>query len=291
MSEPVFAGGGVVLRGGDGGLEVLLVHRPRYDDWSFPKGKSLTGETGPETALREVLEETGVVCDAGPELSPVSYRDALGRDKVVRYWLMRVHSDDGFSPNHEVDETKWVPVHQVPILLSHERDRAVLRDGSRFAEPILLVRHAKAGSREHWKGDDRRRPLSPKGRRQAAGLVDALMGMKVSKILSGPADRCLQTVQPLARSRGLEIEVVQWLDEGTAVAEALGAILATPGPAVLSSHGDVIPGVVLHLSNEGVPIVGPSAWRKGSTWIIERGVGVPSSLRYEPPPRDRDPRT
>jgi hypothetical protein len=96
---------------------------------------------------------------------------------------------------------------------------------------------------------------------------------------------------PLAEARGLPVERASWLEEGTQESEALEALLGFPGPAVLCSHGDVIVSVVEALAAGGVPIDGPTAWKKGSTWVIEREVGVPSLLRYEPPPRDRAPRT
>jgi 8-oxo-dGTP diphosphatase len=120
--EVVRAAGGVVLVNG----EVLLVHRPRYDDWSLPKGKLLAGETDEEAALREVQEETGLVCRLGEELATSEYVDARGRPKVVRYWLMEP-LDGAFEPHDEVDEVRWLPLDRVDDQLSYERDREVLR--------------------------------------------------------------------------------------------------------------------------------------------------------------------
>ena len=120
--EVVRAAGGVVLANG----EVLLVHRPRYDDWSLPKGKLLAGETDEEAALREVEEETGLVCRLGAELATSEYVDARGRPKVVRYWLMEP-VDGVFEPHDEVDEVRWLPLDRVDEQLSYERDRVVLR--------------------------------------------------------------------------------------------------------------------------------------------------------------------
>jgi 8-oxo-dGTP diphosphatase len=120
--EVVRAAGGVVLADG----EVLLVHRPRYDDWSLPKGKLLPGETDEEAALREVEEETGLVCRLGAELATSEYVDARGRPKVVRYWLMEP-VDGVFEPHDEVDEVRWLPLDRVDEQLSYERDRVVLR--------------------------------------------------------------------------------------------------------------------------------------------------------------------
>jgi 8-oxo-dGTP diphosphatase len=123
----VKASGGVVCRRADGGLQVALVHRPRYDDWSFPKGKLDKGESWEDAALREVEEEIGVRCRLGAELPPTSYKDPKGRDKVVRYWLMEP-LDGEFEPSDEVDEMRWVSPADAERLLSYEHDRELLRE-------------------------------------------------------------------------------------------------------------------------------------------------------------------
>mgnify|MGYP000882364210 FL=1 len=125
--EEVRAAGGVVVREADAGPEVCVVHRPRYGDWSFPKGKLDPGETSEDAALREVHEETGLVCALGAALASARYSDQEGRPKVVRYWLMRVVSDPGFEPNDECDELRWLPAADAAELLTYERDRELLR--------------------------------------------------------------------------------------------------------------------------------------------------------------------
>ena len=122
----VHAAGGVVWRRTPAGdTEVLVVHRPKYDDWTLPKGKLTSGETSEEGAVREVREETGLVVALGRELAHTSYVDGEGRPKVVRYWAMEPVGGE-FAPNHEVDETRWVLVGDAPDLLSYDRDRTVL---------------------------------------------------------------------------------------------------------------------------------------------------------------------
>jgi 8-oxo-dGTP diphosphatase len=124
----VRAAGGVVWRraaGGQGEIEVLLVHRPKYDDWTFPKGKANGDEDDEGTALREVEEETGLRCVLGEELTTVSYIDRLDRPKVVRYWAM-TPVDGRFEPSDEVDEVRWIPEPAAEDLLSYSRDREVL---------------------------------------------------------------------------------------------------------------------------------------------------------------------
>ncbi|WP_426574073.1 NUDIX hydrolase [Aquihabitans sp. McL0605] len=121
----VLAAGGLVWRRTDGQLEVLLVHRPRYDDWSFPKGKCDPGESFEQTAEREVLEETGLQVAFGPELDEVRYRDHKGRSKLVRYWAMTV-TGGMFEPNDEVDEVRWLPADEAAALVSYGHDRQLL---------------------------------------------------------------------------------------------------------------------------------------------------------------------
>jgi 8-oxo-dGTP diphosphatase len=123
----VSAAGGVVWRRrADGGREVVVIHRPRYDDWSLPKGKVEPGETVTEAALREVIEETGLVCQLGPPLGTVQYKDRNGRDKVVHYWSMEPTEDRGFLPGDEVDDRRWLPLADARRLISYDRDRDIL---------------------------------------------------------------------------------------------------------------------------------------------------------------------
>lgn len=125
-TKVVEAAGGVVWRrSAEGGLEVLLVHRPRYDDWTVPKGKLETDEDHAGAALREVAEETGLRCALGPELTSTSYRDRRGRPKRVRYWAM-VPVGGRFEPTREVDEVRWLPIDTARARLTYSRDLPVL---------------------------------------------------------------------------------------------------------------------------------------------------------------------
>jgi 8-oxo-dGTP diphosphatase len=127
VSEPVVAAGGVVIRtDADGVRRFAVVHRPKYDDWSFPKGKLLDGESYEDAARREVEEETGLRCDLERDLGVVRYRDRRGRPKVVRYWTMRPIAG-AFTPTDEVDQLRWVDAREAEDLLSHADDRRLLR--------------------------------------------------------------------------------------------------------------------------------------------------------------------
>ncbi len=122
MSQRVEAAGGVVVREG----LVAVVHRPRYDDWSLPKGKLDQGESFEDAALREVQEETGLVCTLAEELPSTEYRDRKDRPKIVRYWRMEVEEDPGFAPNEEVDELRWLAPAEAVDLVTYDHDKTLL---------------------------------------------------------------------------------------------------------------------------------------------------------------------
>ena len=170
-------------------------------------------------------------------------------------------------------------------MLTYDHDRELLRRMLAAGNAaVYLVRHGKAGSRSAWTDADELRPLSKTGRRQAEGLVRAFRGLEVELVLSSPYVRCIQTVRPLALDRGLTVEVADVLTEGAPLAPVLELVeeLAST-PAVLCSHGDVIPAVVLHLAEVGMRIDGERDWQKGSVWVLEREGGRFTRGRYLAP--------
>ncbi len=288
VSQPVRAAGGIVLRGEVGDRSVALVHRPRYDDWSFPKGKLEDGEDEATAALREVEEETGLRCRLGPSVGAVTYRDRRGRAKVVRYFQM--DADGGrFAPNHEVDQLQWVPVADAVRLLSYAHDRRLL--GRVIAETpasgsaLYVVRHAKAGIRSAWTGPDEVRPLTRRGRKQAYRLVERFQGLEIERILSSPFVRCVQTVEPLGEARGLPVEAAPELREGASVDELLGA-LASFGdrPTVVCGHGTEIESMIDRLEHDGATIEGSRGIAKGSVWVLDREGERIAAAHYLPAP-------
>ncbi|MEX0989206.1 MAG: phosphoglycerate mutase family protein [Actinomycetota bacterium] len=151
---------------------------------------------------------------------------------------------------------------------------------------VYLVRHAKAGSRSRWEGDDRLRPLSKPGELQARKLQRAFATIEVTHVSSSSYTRCVETVRPIAEERGLQIEIEPSFVEGAATAEALDVLRVVPPGTVICSHGDMIPAVVEYLAADGLVIDGTTAWRKASTWILERRGGRFVRGRYVPPPEE-----
>lgn len=234
------AGGVVARRRPLGELEVLLVHRPRYDDWSLPKGKNEPGESDEDCALREVEEEAGILCSLGEELGVTSYMDGRGRDKTVRYFAMRPLAGR-FHPHAEVDEIAWLPQAEARRRLTYGRDFDLVGRAIAFAPPLYLHRHASAGDRARWRGDDELRPLDERGREQARKLRGQLEAATIEHVASSPYVRCIQSVEPLADARRLRVEPRESLAEGATRAAAVGLARELDGHgAVLCSHGDVL---------------------------------------------------
>ena len=284
--EVVRAAGGIVMLPDGEEPRIALVHRPKYDDWTFPKGKLLDGEPDDQAALREVEEETGLRCRLGNPVDSVTYTDRSGRPKVVRYWRMTPDGGE-FRPNDEVDELRWVGPDQAMALLTYGHDRDLLRSvlAERTRSPVYLVRHAKAGVRELWEGPDEERPLTRRGRRQADRLVERLEGLEIERIVSSPFSRCLQTVEPLARARGLEVETADELAEGADPERTIEFIRRLePVPTVLCGHGGEIDAVVRGFEDEGAKVEGSRGLAKGSVWVLEREDGSVVSARYLPAP-------
>jgi 8-oxo-dGTP diphosphatase len=254
---------------------VAVVHRPRYDDWSLPKGKVDPGETEPVTAVREVLEETGYASVLGRRLAAVSYPVEQGV-KHVRYWAARTLGGE-FTPNHEVDELVWLtPAHALKRL-QYPHDRKVLR---RFVKQpadtrtVLVVRHGTAGSKARYKGDDRKRPLDKHGLAQAESLVGQLLAFGATEVHAAPRVRCLQTVGPLAEELGVPILEEPTLTE-EAYAHSHGAarrriveIATTDGTPVICSQGKVIPDLIAWWCDRDGVRPDKSRNRKGSTWVL-----------------------
>ncbi|KUI32161.1 NUDIX hydrolase [Mycobacterium sp. IS-1742] len=285
-AKSVLAAGAVLWRpGGDGSSpEIAVIHRPRYDDWSLPKGKVDPGETEPVTAVREVHEETGYSCVLGRRLASVSYPLEEGVKKV-RYWA--AHAVDGaFSPNDEVDELVWLPVREAITRLGYPHDRKVLRRFTKVppdTRTVLVVRHATAGSKSRYRGDDRKRPLDKHGRAQAESLVGQLLAFGADRLHAADRTRCEQTIEPLAQELGETVHPEPALTEEAYAEDKKAArrrvleIAAEAGEAghtpVICSQGKVIPDLIEWWCNHDGVRPDKSRNRKGSTWVLSLAGG------------------
>lgn len=256
MSNPatVIAAGGVVWRGGRDGREILLVHRPRYDDWSLPKGKLTPHEHVLTAARREIEEETGQLVLLGPPLGIQRYdvrKNGGTVPKMVHYWSAElVGPEREFVPNDEVDKLEWLPLDKARRRLSYPRDVDIL-DELAVVTPVIstlvLVRHAEAVKRKDWDGKDTNRPLTRTGRATAERLADVLAAVGVNRVRSSDAERCATTVAPYADSIGRQIHLHPEISERGYEADPsrLGAMPAQswkPGKiTVVCSHRPVLP--------------------------------------------------
>ena len=244
----VLAAGAVVFRPGS---EVLLVHRPKYDDWSFPKGKLDPGEHLTACAVREVQEETGLRVRLGPPLPAQRYPIAGGRHKTVSYWVGRTVADDdvsGYRPNAEIDRVEWVPHDVAKRLLTYAHDRETLEVAHRLRKrtrPLVVLRHGHAFPRKRWTEDDRCRPLHTDGLEQSQALVAVLAAYDVSRIVTSSSTRCVQTVEPYGEASGRPLERTAVLSEEDATAEGVGHLLdelvAARDNVVVCTHRPVLP--------------------------------------------------
>lgn len=290
MREVIKAAGGVVFRfSPHGEPQVLVIHRPRYDDWSLPKGKNDPGESSQAAAVREVWEETGHHCRVIAPLGQHEYMSLQGW-KEVDYYAMTSWSFTGFRAGAEVDEIRWIPVSEIG-LLSYHYDRQLVRSVDyatlRSTRTLFVVRHAVAGSRRRWNDPDHIRPLTEKGWRQAHALADRLAPEGIARLVSSPYVRCMQTLEPLGELLGLPVEGHPALAEGRGMGATMELFEELSGTsAALSSHGDVIPSAMLRLSEAGTELSDPIYFcKKGSIWAVNVIGGMPVSAHYEPPPR------
>lgn len=289
MASPKAKGGKVVPAAGavlwrpdsdTGDPLVAVIHRPRYDDWSLPKGKLDPGEIEPVAAVREIMEETGCSAHLGRRLGLVRY-PIPGGTKVVRYWVARCGGGE-FVPNEEADDLRWLSVDEAAKTLTYPTDRKML---GRFAkkpadtQTVLIVRHGAAGRKARYRGDDQLRPLDAKGRAQAKSLVPQLMAFGASSVYAADRERCRQTVELLAGTIGVPITMEPTLTEEAYAADPKAAhrrvlaIAESGGTPVICSQGKVIPYLIDWWCRRDGVRADKSRNRKGSTWVLSLAGG------------------
>ncbi|HEY0258883.1 MAG TPA: NUDIX domain-containing protein [Lacisediminihabitans sp.] len=255
------AAGAVCWRIVNGRTEVLLVHRAARADTSLPKGKVDPGETPPQTAVREVAEETGLSVALGAALGTTQYTMPGGREKIVYYWAAEISEDmvaaSTFVPNDEIAATEWLPIKTARAAMSYDRDREVLdrfaarvKAGTARTFAVIVLRHGKAVPPSSWDGPDSTRPLLHRGLEQARGIAPAIAAWAPKRLVSSTAVRCLATIEPVASTLGLAVKQSVSLsqdayEEGTAkVRKTVRKRLEKAQSVVLCSHGPVIPEII-----------------------------------------------
>lgn len=292
------AAGALIWRRHHDQLEVLIIHRPRYDDWSWPKGKQDPGETLPETAIREIQEEVGLQVTLGAPLSVTAYK-VKGKSKEVYYWAAeaplgaRAQADEG-----EVDELRWVSPKQARSMLTNPTDQQPLDALIRLesaqnlkTRPVIVVRHAKAKPRSTWAGAEGERTLAATGKRQALAVGRLLEAWSPERIISSPWVRCMQTVYPYSRASGLSIKEKRALTEDShtrspkqarKVAESLfekrdrSVVLCTHRP-VLPTVLEVLNGYLGKSLRKHLPTADPYL-KPGEMWVMQVSVAHPKTV-------------
>jgi 8-oxo-dGTP diphosphatase len=290
VTRLVRAAGGVVFRKTPKGkLRILVAHRPRYDDWTLPKGKADGKEKPEQTAVREVLEETGQHCRIVASLGTTRYR-VQGGVKEVGWFAMRPLPDSRrFKKNEEVDDIAWLSRSKAMARLSYEQDRELIAEADlkRLSQTgtLYLLRHATAGNRAKWEGHDENRSLTKKGWREAEAIAASLADAGIERILSSPYERCVQSVKPLAKLVGAPIETTPLLAEEPDLDATYALVDGLVGAnAVISSHGDVIPALINRMMWAGLSLESRFYCSKGSIWAVEIDNGKFTTGHYRPPP-------
>ncbi|HEX4442009.1 MAG TPA: NUDIX domain-containing protein [Galbitalea sp.] len=261
----VLAAGAVCWRIVGGKVRVLLVHRTQHKDISLPKGKVDPGEMLPQTAVREIAEETGLSVGLGAPLGQVHYTIPSGRSKVVYYWAAEVDAHAletaRFRPNDEISALEWVSISKARNRLTYPHDVDIIdtfaerwRSGRARTFALIVVRHGKAVPQEAWDGPDSTRPLLVRGTAQAASIAPGIAAYRPEKIYTSTATRCVATIAPLAELTGVKpkqvvgISQVAFESDQATIGELLEKRMKSKATVVLCSHGPVIPEIIREIA-------------------------------------------
>ena len=301
MAEVVRAAGALLWRDGP---EFAVIHRPRYDDWSFPKGKIDKGEAVLRAAVRETAEETGIVPRLGRRLPTSRYPLPGGgrgaptprtgpvrdRTKHVDYWAARPVADAAFTPNDEVDDLAWLPAVEAAERLSYGHDVDLLREflrGPLHTTPMVILRHASAGEKLAWRDADELRPLDDRGRAEAADLAGLLHAYGPARVFSSATARCVESVLPYARRvRGNVVTDAAFTIGDAAPGQGVERLLALAAegvPTVVCTHGEIVSELVAGLCREtGEKVPDDPSLRKAEFWVahVAEGASMPALERH-----------
>jgi phosphohistidine phosphatase SixA/8-oxo-dGTP pyrophosphatase MutT (NUDIX family) len=291
----ILAAGAVLWRHIEGdAIEIALVHRPRYDDWTLPKGKLEDGEHLLACAAREIREETGAIAHFGPLLGEITY-DVEDERKTVTYWAARaVEMRQPTAPAEEIGRVQWLSPSEARAMMTYEHDREVLNEFLEIGTgtvPIVLLRHAKAVKRSDWDGDDDDdRPLERKGEIQARQLSSILEAFGPLEIHSSDANRCQQTASILADNWGSSVITEPALSEYAYKRDPEPALARTREllqlecPLVICSHRPVMPHLAEALLAETLFDTPTSSLEPAGAWVIHARGGIVVAIDYLPAP-------
>jgi len=250
------ASGAVLWRKSDiSQLEIAVIHRPRYDDWSLPKGKVESGESHISAGYREIQEETGYESTFGPEIGTVVYK-LEGAPKEVRYWAAAATAKTGTPNPQEVDEVLWLEPMKAKAKLTNKDDQAIVDFFLEFGAdtfPIILLRHAKALKRTEWDGDDGDRPLEHRGQLQAKRLLPIYLPYGISEVHTSDALRCIETIDLMARLIektpifSADLSEYGYAKDKEAPLDYVQDLMDRGAPAIVCSHNPIIPKLVKKL--------------------------------------------
>ncbi len=278
MSATIQAAGAVVWRNQNGQTEIAIIHRPKYDDWSFPKGKAEIGESLIACAHREVLEETNIQAEFGAFLGDVEYLTPDGK-KRVSFWAAKAINQIDFNPNSEVDQLSWVNVKKVKELLTLDKDKKIFAQFVKLdfdTKPFILLRHAKAVTRDEWQGDDDDRPLDSLGQNQANRLLALYQVYNLEQIHTSDAVRCYDTVNPIAKGLGIKLEVTGKLSESTYKKDKEKAfdyakdLIKEDARILLCSHNPILPKMLNKLTKKSDVDADEGKLSPADAWVIHR---------------------
>lgn len=261
----VYAAGALLWRTIGDDIHVLVIHRTAHKDISLPKGKVDPGETLPQTAVREIREETGIKVALGVPLGATEYIMPNGKNKFVQYWSAEVTTKaiqkSKFVPNEEVAALEWLPLASARGELSYEPDKEILdnfaalvKEGVTKTFAIVVLRHGKATQPSEWVGEDATRPLTERGLTQAHGIVGTISAWKPKRFISSTAARCLATIAPVAKALGKDVSSSKKISQDAFesgkgdVRCVVGEIVRKRKSTVVCSHGPVSPAVIREIA-------------------------------------------
>ena len=270
-------------------IEVALIHRPRYGDWSLPKGKIEIGETALQCAYREVAEETGMRASFTRELGSVEYEES-GQQKRVKYWAAHCALNKSeFIPNEEVDQIKWLTPSDAHKQATHDSDKSVIEtfmSQEQHTDTLIILRHTKSLERGDWDEEDSHRTLDETGFDQAQLLIKHLEPFAIDELYTSDYTRCVQTVTPLAHARGLSITAVPSLNEESFKVDPENAITFANAlkqdekNILICSHNPVIPSMLRGILNTKLKNKDLIKLEPGDAWIVHRVRGEIVGLDY-----------